>query len=165
LFGKGAGVTFAIIICLVIMGAMNSNIFVVGRLTVAAANKKYIPAVFGYIGKILPGSSPDDSQAAGELKFNAPFNALILNVILTSLYILLGNFRALLTFIGLAQCKKIHVFAHVWNIELMITRYILLHHRVWRCDSALSGTGAQEAFQASYCGSGAVQHRGRLRCH
>ena len=97
LLGKGAGIVFAILICLVIIGAINSNVFVMGRLTVAAANKGYIPRLFSFIGGIR-------SQPA-MIRFDAPFNAFILNFVLTSTYILVGNFRALLTFIGLAQCK------------------------------------------------------------
>jgi amino acid transporter len=105
--GKGASIAFAIIICLVIMGALNSNIFIVGRLTVAAANKGYIPTIFSYIGKFVSHSPTHENQTSGEPRSDAPFNALILNAILVAVYILAGNFRALLTFIGLAQCKLI----------------------------------------------------------
>ena len=80
-----------------IVGAINSNVFVLGRLTVAAANKKYIPRPFSFIGGIR-------SQPA-MIKYDAPFNAFILNFVLTSLYMLFGNFRALLTFVGLTQCE------------------------------------------------------------
>lgn len=52
------------------MGALNSNIFVTGRMTVAAANKKYIPNVFGYVGNVLPRSSTTGDEA--EAKYNAP---------------------------------------------------------------------------------------------
>lgn len=87
------------------MGALNSNIFIVGRLTVAAANKKYIPSIFGYIGKFR-SHVPNSDRSKEEPKFDAPFNALILNTILVAIYILASNFRALLTFIGLAQCNS-----------------------------------------------------------
>jgi amino acid transporter len=71
-----------------------------GRLTVAAANKGYIPALFSYIGRVRSRPSPIE-----EVRFDAPFNAFILNFVLTAAYTLMGNFRALLTFIGLAQCE------------------------------------------------------------
>ena len=100
LLGKAAGIVFAVLVCFVIIGAINSNVFVMGRLTVAAANKGYIPTLFSYVGRIR--SRPSSTE---EVRFDAPFNAFILNFILTSTYILFGNFRALLTFIGLAQCK------------------------------------------------------------
>lgn len=100
LLGKGAGIAFAILICLVIVGAINSNVFVVGRLTVAAANKGYIPKFFSYVGDVRSQPLSPDS-----LRFDAPFNAFILNTILTSIYTLTGSFRALLTFIGIAQCQ------------------------------------------------------------
>ncbi|KIW02044.1 uncharacterized protein PV09_06546 [Verruconis gallopava] len=98
LLGKGAGIVFAILICLVIIGAINSNVFVAGRLTVAAANKSYIPYFFAYIGSIRHQPSRTE-----KLRFDAPFNALILSTLLASAYMLIGNFRALLTFIGLTQ--------------------------------------------------------------
>ena len=72
-------------------------------MTVAAAHNKYIPSLFSRVGsfraqKKLPDHAGNDGENDG-----APFNALILSAILTSLYILLGNFRALLTFDGMAE--------------------------------------------------------------
>ena len=52
LLGTAAGLIFAVLICLVIMGALSGNIFVTGRLTVAAANKRYLPRFFGIIGRL-----------------------------------------------------------------------------------------------------------------
>jgi len=105
LLGTGGGILFAILICLVIMGALSGNIFVVGRLTVAAANKKYIPAFLGAIGQFgfqRSQERPVEEEEA-EPEWDAPFNALLLSTLITSLYILLGNFRALLTFDGMAE--------------------------------------------------------------
>jgi solute carrier family 7 (L-type amino acid transporter), member 9/15 len=48
--GKAAGLIFAILICLVIAGALNGNIFVTGRLTVAAANHNYLPSFLRNVG-------------------------------------------------------------------------------------------------------------------
>ncbi|TID14665.1 amino acid transporter [Venturia nashicola] len=101
LLGKATGIAFAILVCLVIAGALNGNIFVAGRLTVAAARNKYIPSLFSTVGSLRP--QPQKSAEQDREQDSAPFNALILSAILTSLYILLGNFRALLTFDGMAE--------------------------------------------------------------
>jgi L-type amino acid transporter 9 len=72
-------------------------------LTVAAAHNRYIPSLFSRVGRFrAQKKSPNHASNDGE-KGGAPFNALILSTILTSLYILLGNFRALLTFDGMAE--------------------------------------------------------------
>jgi len=103
LLGKATGIAFAILICLVIAGALNGNIFVTGRLTVAAAHNKYIPSIFSRVGSFRAQPKSSNHTNSDGKKDGAPFNALILSAILTSLYILLGNFRALLTFDGMAE--------------------------------------------------------------
>jgi len=85
-------------------------------MTVAAANMNWLPASFSFVGQFTssnPKSSPDhdtnsppapeESSGAGTHKSDAPYNALLLSTILSTLYILLGNFRALLTFNGLGE--------------------------------------------------------------
>lgn len=97
------GIAFAILICLVIAGALNGNIFVAGRLTVAAAHSKYIPLVFSRVGSFQAEKNLAGHSKNGDEKDGVPINALILSAFLTSLYILFGNFRALLTFDGMAE--------------------------------------------------------------
>ncbi|QDS74732.1 hypothetical protein FKW77_000905 [Venturia effusa] len=101
LLGISTGIAFAILVCLVIAGALNGNIFVTGRLTVAAAHNKYIPSLFSIVGSFRSQEQKSPDQESDQ--DGAPFNALILSTVLTSLYILLGNFRALLTFDGMAE--------------------------------------------------------------
>lgn len=114
LLGKPAALAMAALIIAVIVGALNGNIFVAGRLTVAAAHKGYLPPFFGYIGHVRahPAKAPAQQHASSEsaeqqdrkqTRFNAPLNAYVLSFIITTVYILSFDFRFLLTFDGLAE--------------------------------------------------------------
>lgn len=52
LLGKAGAYVATILICLVIAGSQLGNSFVAGRMTVAAANKNWFPAMFGTVGQI-----------------------------------------------------------------------------------------------------------------
>ncbi|CAK7209720.1 hypothetical protein SBRCBS47491_000537 [Sporothrix bragantina] len=91
LLGPAAGVAAALLVCLVVAGSLLGNSFVAGRMAVAAANKKWIPSTFSTLG--LPSVPNSD----------APVYALALAAGLGAIYILAGNFRALLTFNGLGE--------------------------------------------------------------
>lgn len=56
----------AALICLVVAGSLLGNSFVAGRMTVAAANKSWLPSYLSIVGKFgkAPRSAPesDDSQ-------------------------------------------------------------------------------------------------------
>lgn len=107
--GKGAAYFATVLICLVIAGSALGNSFVAGRMTVAAANKSWIPHILGTVGQIgrvkvssaggAEGSEADEAMDKGE----SPINALVLNTVLSAIYILLGNMRILLTLNGLAE--------------------------------------------------------------
>lgn len=82
-------------------------------MAVAASNKKWLPNLFAVIGR-LGTRSPATQDATPEplntspteapkQASDAPINALVLSALLSSLYIILGNFRALLTFNGLGE--------------------------------------------------------------
>ena len=114
LLGVKFGILAAILICLVVAGSILGNSLVVGRMTVAAANKGWFPKLFTVIGRVGLEQSrdaeaeeeeeeDDDEEEGRRLKGDAPVNALILSVIFSALYILFGNFRALLTFNGLGE--------------------------------------------------------------
>ncbi|CZR65943.1 probable amino acid transporters [Phialocephala subalpina] len=96
LLGPAFGIVAAILVCLVVAGSLLGNSFVAGRMTVAAANANWLPHLFAVVGKVGIKPSPDSSS-------DAPLNALLLSSILSTLYILFGNFRALLTFNGLGE--------------------------------------------------------------
>lgn len=52
LLGKVGAYFATALICLVIAGSALGNSFVAGRMTVAAANKKWLPAAFSTVGHI-----------------------------------------------------------------------------------------------------------------
>ena len=108
----------AVLICLVVAGSILGNSLVASRMVVSAANKRWFPPVLAVIGRVGParkesdgdegdGSSSSNSDNDDPKKttttFDAPVNAIILSAVLTTLYILFGNFRALLTFNGLGE--------------------------------------------------------------
>ena len=75
-------------------------------MAVAAANTKWLPRVFGVVGYVgLRPREHESSESTDDKasKSDAPINAIILSTILSAIYILVGSFRALLTFNGLGE--------------------------------------------------------------
>ncbi len=74
-------------------------------MTVAAANMNWIPRFFALVGKVgtKPRPTPDSTDSSKSSESDAPLNALLLSTLFSTLYILFGNFRALLTFNGLGE--------------------------------------------------------------
>lgn len=77
-------------------------------MTVAAAHNNWFPHLFGTVGQIgtfkVTKAGEDDEAAENAMeKGESPVNALILNTVLSAVYILLGNMRILLTLNGLAE--------------------------------------------------------------
>lgn len=83
-------------------------------MTVAAANKRWIPSVFSTVGQVGPYKISTDvfkpsSSSSNEIAVTdapgdeSPINALLLSTLLSAIYILLGNMRILLTLNGLAE--------------------------------------------------------------
>ncbi|KAM0271128.1 hypothetical protein ACHAQH_009195 [Verticillium albo-atrum] len=100
LLGPSFGIAAAALICLVVAGSLLGNSFVASRMAVAAANKNWLPRLFTYVGRVSlkPSKSTEEAPTS-----DAPINAIILSAVLAAVYILLGNFRALLTFNGLGE--------------------------------------------------------------
>lgn len=90
-------------ICLVVAGSLLGNSFVASRMTVAAANRGWIPRVFTVVGTVGRKSDQDGSTDSSENTSDAPINAIILSAFLATIYILFGSFRALLTLNGLGE--------------------------------------------------------------
>lgn len=93
-------------------------------MAVAAARKNWIPGFFTTIGRIgwkRQGSDADSSEAeeTGPRVSDAPINAVILSACLSALYILFGNFRALLTLNGLGE----YSFFFLTVLGAIILRY------------------------------------------
>ncbi|KAI8954472.1 amino acid/polyamine transporter I [Xylaria longipes] len=111
LLGRGFGIVAAVLICLVVAGSLLGNSFVAGRMAVAAANQDWLPRVFAQLGYIRAkkqqtaneDEGSDSTEDVETTASDAPVNAIILSTILAALYILLGSFRALLTFNGLGE--------------------------------------------------------------
>ncbi|TVY36193.1 b(0,+)-type amino acid transporter [Lachnellula subtilissima] len=121
LLGHGFGIVAAILVCLVVAGALLGNSFVTGRMTVAAGNMNWLPRFFAVVGKVgaTSNSDPGSTDPPETSKSDAPLNALLLSTILSTLYILFGNFRALLTFNGLGE----YSFFFLTVLGAIILRY------------------------------------------
>ncbi|KAK3989940.1 amino acid permease-domain-containing protein [Cladorrhinum sp. PSN332] len=114
LLGPAFGVVAAVFICLVVAGSLLGNSFVAGRMAVAAANQNWLPRLLSIVGRVgikVDADSPSNSDA--------PINAIILSTVLSGLYILLGSFRALLTFNGLGE----YTFFFLTVVGAIILRY------------------------------------------
>lgn len=109
----------AIFICLVVAGSLLTSSFVAGRMTVAAVNQNWLPRIFTVVGRV---GTEQESSPVGRQKVSdsdAPINAIILSTVLSALYVLLGNFRALLTFSGLGE----YTFFFLTVLGAIILRY------------------------------------------
>ncbi|PYI09719.1 amino acid transporter [Aspergillus sclerotiicarbonarius CBS 121057] len=94
LLGPVVGVAAAGLVCLVVAGSLLGCSFVASRMVVAAANSNWLPGFLGRLGSVS-GQSPSTGDA--------PVNAIIFTTGGTMIFIFFGNFRALVTFNGLAE--------------------------------------------------------------
>ncbi|KAF9690771.1 hypothetical protein EKO04_010954 [Ascochyta lentis] len=101
LLGRPAGILITILVAVSCAGSVTSNVFSVGRLTVAASQRHYLPAFFSKRGLPLLNNAETNGHTASH--FDAPVCANILALVITLVYILTGSFRALLTFVGMAE--------------------------------------------------------------
>jgi L-type amino acid transporter 9 len=90
-------------------------------MTVAATNLNWLPPFFATIGRVgaQSNSNATSSDPQKTFKSDAPLNALLLSTILSALYILFGNFRALLTFNGLGE----YTFFFLTVVGAIVLRY------------------------------------------
>jgi amino acid transporter len=116
-FGPIGSLVFAIIVSLSCFGALNATSFTSGRLVYAAGKEGFLPAIFGKIG-VGSGTEPSMStlrtrnfmskrlaRMFGDAEtglFFTPVNAIVFNALITSVYILVGEFGTLVTFYGVA---------------------------------------------------------------
>jgi amino acid transporter len=114
-FGPIGALVLALIVSGSCFGALNATTFTSGRLVYAAGREGYIPSLFGNIGfrkgdqtvnkfrkrswfsKKLSKMFGDDAGFG-----YTPVNAMLLNALLTTIYIALGEFQSLITFYGVA---------------------------------------------------------------
>lgn len=120
-FGPIGGLILALIVSASCFGALNATTFTSGRLVYVAGREGYIPSLFGKIGfgyssgpeaptplnksrkrtwfsKSLAKVFGDESIGLGY----TPVNAMLLNMVLTMIYVVLGEFNTLITFYGVA---------------------------------------------------------------
>lgn len=137
LLGPGVGVLSSILICTVVAGSLLGNSFVASRMAVSAANKSWLPAILAVVGHIgaepksnlLSQESRSPSNRDNKTTSDAPINAVILSIIITTLYILLGSFRALLTLNGLGE----YSFFFLAVLGALVLRYREPHlHRPYK---------------------------------
>jgi len=101
LLGRPAAILITILVAVSCAGSVTSNVFSVGRLTVAASQRHYLPAFFSKRG--LPTLGSADSHEPATSHFDAPIYANALALVITLVYIFTGSFRALITFVGMAE--------------------------------------------------------------
>lgn len=70
LLGRPAGILITILVAISCAGSVTSNVFSVGRLTVAASQRHYLPAFFSKRG--LPTLSKIGQGEAAASRFDAP---------------------------------------------------------------------------------------------
>ncbi|KAI2622104.1 amino acid permease-domain-containing protein [Hypomontagnella submonticulosa] len=115
-FGPVGALIFALIVSASCFGALNSSTFTSSRLVYAAAKEGYVPAVVGRVGvrsrehgmttmrtrgwfsKRLHNMIGDEETGL----FFTPIYALVLNGVLTGIYVVVGEFGELVTFYGVA---------------------------------------------------------------
>ena len=147
-FGPIGSLALAIIVSLSCFGALNATIFTSGRLIYASGKEGFLPSAFGNIG--MPGSSGVSIDVGrtekritawgrvkrcigdedGQIGFT-PINAMVFNGLLTSTYILVGEFGTLVTFYGVAG----YTFYFLTVLGLIVLRvrepYLERPYRTW----------------------------------
>jgi amino acid transporter len=88
-------------------------------MAVAAANQNWLPRPLSVVGRIGTHRQGVEEDPDKEPESDAPINAIILSTALGAIYILLGNFRALLTFNGLGE----YTFFFLTVLGAIILRY------------------------------------------
>lgn len=114
-FGSAGALVFALIVSASCFGSLNSTTFTSSRLVYAAAKEGFIPSFVGRIGfgsedpRLSTRRSGWFSRRIRSLVgdeetglFFTPVNALILNTLLTTGYLAVGDFSELVTFYGVA---------------------------------------------------------------
>ncbi|RSM15285.1 hypothetical protein CEP52_000856 [Fusarium oligoseptatum] len=116
-FGSVGALILALIVSASCFGALNSSTFTSSRLAYVAGKEGYIPSIFGRIGvgnenenslstqRTRSWFSRKLSRAFGDEDtglFYTPIYALVLNAVLTTGYVIVGEFSTLVTFYGVA---------------------------------------------------------------
>ncbi|KAK5132334.1 hypothetical protein LTR08_009169 [Meristemomyces frigidus] len=131
-FGPLGSLILALVVSGSCFGALNATTFTAGRLVYAAGKEGYIPALFATIGLSphggeqrlrLPRRSSRARRATRFISddrgfFHTPIYAMLLNALLTAVYIAIGDFTTLTTFYGVAS----YLFYFASVVGLIILR-------------------------------------------
>lgn len=120
-FGPIGSIILSLLVSGSCFGALNATTFTSGRLVYAAGKEGYLPSLFGNIGlgkdhkairlhslNANPGKSKipkkivDWFADADAGFFFTPISAMVLNAVLTAIYVVIGTFDTLVTFYGVA---------------------------------------------------------------
>ncbi|KAL5360316.1 amino acid permease-domain-containing protein [Aspergillus floccosus] len=145
-FGSVGALVFALIVSASCFGALNATVFTSGRLVYAAGKEGYLPSMFGNLwtrGSPTSGTtnrlqhrscaSKMMTRICGE---NArlgytPINAMALNSALTIVYVIVGEFKTLVTFYGVAG----YTFYFLTVLGLIVLRirepYLERPYKTW----------------------------------
>ncbi|KAL6708321.1 hypothetical protein ACN47E_003245 [Coniothyrium glycines] len=120
-FGPLGSLFLSLLVAGSCFGALNATTFTSGRLVYAAGKEGYLPSLFGNIGfgknhRAIRlhslNSNPGKSKVSKKLVdwfadadagfFFTPISAMVLNAVLTAIYVVIGSFDTLVTFYGVA---------------------------------------------------------------
>ncbi|KAI5307059.1 hypothetical protein KEM56_005115 [Ascosphaera pollenicola] len=120
-FGKKVlGPVGAIVLAFVVsgscFGSLNASMFTYGRLVYVAGREGYLPSMFGRLGfrETIPEDAPSRRARSKSHKIflkifgddiglgYTPIYAMLLNGVITTIYIIVGDFSQLVTFYGVA---------------------------------------------------------------
>ncbi|PYH48277.1 amino acid/polyamine transporter [Aspergillus saccharolyticus JOP 1030-1] len=142
-FGHVGALIFALVVSASCFGALNATTFTSGRLVYAAGKEGYLPEVFGTLwthdttstSRLQQRSwySKSLSQLCGTgMRIGyTPINAMALNSALTVIYIVVGEFKTLVTFYGVAG----YTFYFLTVLGLIVLRvrepYLQRPYKTW----------------------------------
>ncbi|RVD83232.1 uncharacterized protein DFL_007628 [Arthrobotrys flagrans] len=107
-FGSVGGILFALAVSISCLGALNATTFTSGRLVYVAGKQGYLPRIFGRLGIRSASNSVSAPITTirvpmfGTSYTRTPIFAMLLNAFLTSFFVIIGTFEALIAFYGVA---------------------------------------------------------------
>ncbi|KAK6511651.1 hypothetical protein TWF481_000560 [Arthrobotrys musiformis] len=120
-FGSVGGILFALAVSISCLGALNATTFTSGRLVYVAGKQGYLPKVFGRLGIKSANTTTTTVRVPifGTSYTRTPIFAMLLNGVLTSFFIIIGSFEALIAFYGVAG----YSFYFLTVLGLIVLRY------------------------------------------
>lgn len=116
--GHAGGALYTVLICLSCMGTLNIKFFTAGRLTQAAAERQFLPPFIKTVAHVKSNHEDEPVEVEANprprrIKFlwrptrfgdgSVPLSAIIFNALLAGVYVLVGDFGALIIFIGIVE--------------------------------------------------------------